>query len=103
MLTIIRHLFGSLSSQAYRTSHTTKTKQLGLETLEARLTPSSTWITNASTYPARAVVHLDVTFADGTRASGTGSMIDRFHVLTAGHMVYASKHGGWARSIDLQA
>jgi V8-like Glu-specific endopeptidase len=72
---------------------------LCLEGLEDRITPSLGAISNTTSYPYRAIVELHVTFPDGTKSVGSGALVDRFHVLTAAHMLYSYKDGGSASSI----
>jgi V8-like Glu-specific endopeptidase len=71
-----------------------RTARLGLERLESRevfsLTPFS------SPY----IVELQATFPDHKTYVGTGAMVDRFHVLTAGHVLYSSADGGWASKVQ---
>jgi V8-like Glu-specific endopeptidase len=43
---------------------------------------------------------LKVTFADGQTAIGTGAMVDAYHVLTAAHILYSAKDGGYAVSVE---
>jgi V8-like Glu-specific endopeptidase len=50
-------------------------------------------------YPFSAIVELQATFPDHEIYYGSGVMVDSFHVLTAGHMVYSSADGGFATSI----
>jgi V8-like Glu-specific endopeptidase len=57
----------------------------------------------ANAYPLSAVVHLEITFPDGFVASGSGAVVERFHVLSAGHVVYQSHHGGFAKDVDVYA
>jgi V8-like Glu-specific endopeptidase len=56
-------------------------------------------VPDTGTAPFSAIVHLSVTFPDGMEFTGTGAMVDPTHVLTAGHVVYQSDHGGGVTSI----
>jgi V8-like Glu-specific endopeptidase len=60
---------------------------------------SFNYIGSGASYPYSAVVHLDMYYPSGGHFIGTGTMIDRFHVLTAGHCVYEAGEGGWASRI----
>ena len=70
-----------------------------VEALEARVVLSLTPVAAGSPAPFTAIVKLDITYPDGEAFVGSGAMIDSFHVLTAGHVVYSYEHGGWASSI----
>jgi V8-like Glu-specific endopeptidase len=70
-----------------------------VESLEARVVPTLTPVSAGTGFPFTAIVELQMTFPDGWHAGGSGAMVDSFHVLTAGHVVYDHAHGGWARSI----
>jgi V8-like Glu-specific endopeptidase len=78
-----------------------------LEALEDRALPSSlTLITNGTQFPYSAVVHIDVVFPNtpaGQYWEGTGVLIDAFHVLTAGHVVYDAAQGGYASKVEVYA
>ena len=50
-------------------------------------------------HPHSAVVHIEVTYPDGTQASGSGAVVGRNDVLTASHVIWAAEHGGLATSI----
>jgi hypothetical protein len=77
--------------------------RLQLEVLEGRCLPSMTLITNASTFPFSAAVHIESTFPNRQTYFGSGAMVDGTHVLTAGHMVFDESLGGWATQITLYA
>jgi V8-like Glu-specific endopeptidase len=47
-------------------------------------------------YPWRSVVFITSTFPDGTPGYGSGVMVGPNDVLTAGHLLYSSEHGGEA-------
>jgi V8-like Glu-specific endopeptidase len=71
----------------------------GVERLEGRVVLSLSPVAAGSPAPFSAIVKLDITYPDGEEFVGTGAMIDSYHVLTAGHVVYSYDHGGWAASI----
>lgn len=58
-------------------------------------------ITGTSNYPWRAICSLRIKAKDGTSWIGTGFFIGPRTVITAGHVVYMHKHGGWAKSIEV--
>ena len=65
-----------------------------------------TQITNASTYPASAVVMIQSIFPDtpaGYVEEGTGAMVGADQVLTAGHCLYNYALGGWATQVTVYA
>jgi V8-like Glu-specific endopeptidase len=75
-----------------------------VEGLEERAVPAALYpVYDASGYPYSAVVHVASTFPDGSVFWGTGTMVDPFHVLTAGHMTYDGGHGGWATQVRVTA
>lgn len=57
-------------------------------------------ITPTTPYPWSAIVKLYMTWGSDVYI-GTGAMIDKNHVLTAGHCVYAHSNGGWADSVKV--
>jgi V8-like Glu-specific endopeptidase len=58
-------------------------------------------VTDTTTYPWRTICKLFITAADGEKFTGSGTIIDNFHVLTCGHCVYIHEAGGWAASIQV--
>ena len=57
-------------------------------------------VTNTTVYPYKTVCYLEVTFPDGTTSLyGTGVLVYKDVVLTAGHVVYQPKHGGYATKV----
>jgi len=58
-------------------------------------------IYNNQVFPGRTVVKLYIEAADGETFIGSGSMIDNFHVLTAGHCAFLPDNGGWAANIEI--
>jgi len=58
-------------------------------------------INGTTRYPWRAICSLKIKAKDGTNWIGTGFLIGPRTVITAGHVVYMHKHGGWAKSIEV--
>jgi V8-like Glu-specific endopeptidase len=56
-------------------------------------------ITSVTSFPWRTVVSLYIVWPDNAGGGCSGAMIDKFHVLTAGHCIYSHSHGGWAKSV----
>jgi glutamyl endopeptidase len=52
-----------------------------------------------SAWPWRVHGHMEMGFPNGKRYIGSGTMVNRHHVLTAGHCVYSKSDGGWATTI----
>src|SRR5262249_11021372 len=75
---------------------------LHLETLEARLAPSITPVPDSTAYPFSAVVRIEAHFPNQRSnqfTESSGVLIDRFHVLTAAHVIYSHADGGWADEV----
>ncbi|MFV9681718.1 DUF4214 domain-containing protein [Pseudomonas sp. NY15367] len=60
-------------------------------------------ITTLTQYPYTAVVHLEVTFADGSQVRGSGAVVGRNDILTATHVLYSPDAGGWATKVRVLA
>lgn len=60
-------------------------------------------VPNPDTWPWKVQGHMEMTFPNGQRYIGSGTMVNKHHVLTAGHCVYSQADGGWATSIVFQA
>ncbi len=73
--------------------------RLAVESLEAREVFSLTPVSPYAGYPFTAIVELQATFPDHKMYVGSGVLVDRFHVLTAGHVVYSYADGGFASQI----
>ncbi|MBP8308187.1 MAG: trypsin-like serine protease [Burkholderiaceae bacterium] len=58
-------------------------------------------VTTTTQFPYGAVAFLVVTFPDGSRIQGTGTVVGRNDILTATHMVYDPAAGGWATDVDV--
>ncbi len=52
-------------------------------------------------FPWRVNVKLFIEAANGTHFVCSGTLIDAYHVITAGHCVYLHDEGGWANSITV--
>jgi V8-like Glu-specific endopeptidase len=57
-------------------------------------------VTATNSYPWSAIVKLYMTWGSDVYI-GSGVMIDKNHVLTAGHCVYSHSRGGWADSVKI--
>jgi V8-like Glu-specific endopeptidase len=71
-----------------------------VETLEGRLLLALSAVPRDPPYPYSAVVELRATYPTGKVFVGSGVLIDRFHVLTAGHVLYNAQAGGYATMIQ---
>jgi V8-like Glu-specific endopeptidase len=72
-----------------------------LEGLEAREVFSLTPVPSHAGFPYTAIVEIQETFPDNKSFVGSGVMVDSFHVLTAGHVVYSYADGGFATSVTV--
>lgn len=58
-------------------------------------------VTNVTAFPWRVICSLQITAQDGSRWIGTGWLIGRRTLITAGHCVYIHDRGGWASRIEV--
>jgi V8-like Glu-specific endopeptidase len=58
-------------------------------------------VTNVTAFPWRAICSLQIRAQDGSRWIGTGWLIGRRTLITAGHCVYIHDRGGWASRIEV--
>jgi glutamyl endopeptidase len=58
-------------------------------------------VVDTTAFPWRAVCKLFVTFPNGETLAGTGTLVGRKHVLTAGHTIYSQARGGWPTQVEL--
>ena len=58
------------------------------------------WVSDTTAHPYSAVVQVSVTFSDGTSGMGSGVMIGRNDVLTAGHNLW-DEWGGYATKVEV--
>lgn len=54
-------------------------------------------------YPYCTIGQLAMTFPNGRSYTGTGTLINRFYVLTAAHNLYGNDVGGWASRVEFAA
>ncbi len=60
-------------------------------------------VTNTTSWPWRVQGHIIITFPNNQVYIGSGTLVNRHHVLTAGHCVYSTADGGWAKSVAFEA
>lgn len=56
-------------------------------------------VTDTTNYPWLTIGQLWMSFPNGKSYTGTGTLIDRQHVLTAAHNVFGRDIGGWAKEV----
>ncbi len=60
-------------------------------------------VTNTRAWPYTVQGHMVMRFPNGKVYIGSGTMVSKHHVLTAGHCVYSKDDGGWATSVQFNA
>lgn len=60
-----------------------------------------TQVTNTTIYPYTAICYIEITWQDNTTSKGTAFMYWKNIAITAGHAVYDSSKGGYAKSIKV--
>jgi V8-like Glu-specific endopeptidase len=60
-------------------------------------------ITNTTAWPNCVHGHCIITYPDNKQYIGSGTMVNKHHVLTAGHVVFSKANGGWAKTIQFNA
>src|SRR3954471_7312734 len=60
-------------------------------------------ITNTTAWPNSVHGHVIITYPDQKQYIGSGTMVNKHHVITAGHVVFSKANGGWATSIQFNA
>ena len=70
-----------------------------LEPLEGRKLMTISPLSPNAGFPFTTGVELQITYPDGKHFVGSGVMVDSYHVLTAGHVIYDASQGGFATSI----
>ncbi len=58
-------------------------------------------VKDTTKFPYSATVFILTKFPNGTFYTGSGSMVSSDGVLTAGHMIYSQKNGGWAQTVTV--
>jgi V8-like Glu-specific endopeptidase len=66
-------------------------------------TDDRTRVPQPQVWPYAVHGHLQMTFPNGAHYIGSGTMVGRHHVLTAGHCVYSREDGGWATQMTFEA
>ena len=69
-----------------------------IECLESRIIRALTQVTDTSSFPWRAVVDVEGRYPDGWGFTGSGTVIENNHVLTAAHLLYRRR----ARRLGLE-
>ncbi len=72
-----------------------------VESLEAREVPTLSPVPAGTGFPFSAICEIQVTFPDQKSYVGSGVLVDRFHVLTAGHLLYHAEDGGLVTSVQV--
>lgn len=57
-------------------------------------------VTPTTDFPWRVIGKTFMTYPNDSEWTASGALIDSFHVLTAGHVVFNGPEGGWARQIE---
>jgi V8-like Glu-specific endopeptidase len=60
-------------------------------------------VPGTSAWPYRVHGHMIMRFPNGNVYIGSGTMVSKHHVLTAGHCVHSKEDGGWATSVQFNA
>lgn len=56
-------------------------------------------ISNTTSWPYLTHGHMVMKFPNNKVYIGSGTIVNKHHVITAGHCVYSKKDGGWAKSV----
>jgi len=98
---MLRKVFGTTPRQTRPAPQERPATQLALEGLEERLMPSLTPVAPNAGFPYTSIVEIQVTFPSGRSFVGSGALVDSYHVLTAGHVLYDYAEGGFASSVKV--
>lgn len=60
-------------------------------------------VNNPRAWPFSVHGHMVMRFPNGKTFIGSGTLVNKHHVLTAGHCVYSKADGGWATSVVFNA
>ena len=58
-------------------------------------------VSDTEEHPYSAICYIEIEWPDGSTGFGTAWMLHKAVAVTAGHCVYSSVNGGWAKSIKL--
>jgi V8-like Glu-specific endopeptidase len=58
-------------------------------------------ITEVDDFPYQAIVHIQVTFPNGTSSGGSGAFVSDTTIITNAHVIYDGESGGHAKSIAI--
>lgn len=64
-------------------------------------TDGRTLVSSTTSIPYSAICYMEIKWKDNTTSYGTAWMIYSDIAITAGHCVYDSNHGGWAKQIKI--
>lgn len=84
-----------VASENFSVKHL-QTRTTGIIGQDTRVTVSDT-----TASPFMTVCFIQVTYPDGTTGTASGTLVYSNVVLTAGHVIYESQHGGWATQIKV--
>lgn len=82
--------FGNISDDGY-----------GIEPTNIIGSDGRSRVTNTTSFPYSAICYLETKWKDGTTTIGTAWMYWKDIAITAGHCVYSSDRGGWAKSVTI--
>ncbi len=82
-------------------NNTVKARSISQESVVGR--DDRQQVTNTQQAPWNRIAFLTLRSANGKLGGGSGALINPYHILTAGHVVYDKASGGWAdpKSIDV--
>jgi V8-like Glu-specific endopeptidase len=82
-------------------NNTVKAQSISQESIAGR--DDRQQVTDTLRAPWNRIAFLTLRSANGKLGGGSGALIDPYHILTAGHVVYDKASGGWAdpKSIDV--
>jgi V8-like Glu-specific endopeptidase len=102
-----RYILNEEKDKRFRIVGTTAAP-LGQVKLQAKAKPQAgadnrVRITNTTAWPYSVHGHVIITYPDKKQYIGSGTMVNKHHVLTAGHVVFSKANGGWATSVQFNA
>jgi V8-like Glu-specific endopeptidase len=96
-----RHLVDSVRHLWRRSNPVRRTLRPCFDGLESRTVFSLIPVPPNAPSPFTAIVKIEGTFPDGESYVGSGFLVDSYHILTAGHLVYEYDDGGFATRITV--